>query len=65
AFFVDPWGDVIPCNGMVKKAVMGSIRTQEWNENWDSEQAENVRRCVKKCTRNCWMIGSVSPAMHK
>lgn len=65
AFFVDPWGDVIPCNGMVKKAVMGSIRTQEWNEIWDSEQAENVRRCVKKCTRNCWMIGSVSPAMHK
>lgn len=65
AFFVDPWGDVIPCNGMEKKAVMGSLRSQEWDEIWHSEKAERVRQYTKNCTRNCWMIGSVSPAMHK
>ena len=32
---------------------------------WSSEQAEKVRAKVRCCDRDCWMIGSVSPAMHK
>ena len=28
-------------------------------------EAENVRKKVRCCDRDCWMIGSVSPAMHK
>ena len=32
---------------------------------WSSEQADEVRKKVRHCDRNCWMIGSVSPAMHK
>ena len=31
----------------------------------ESRQAQQVRECTKKCDRNCWMIGSASPAMHK
>ena len=50
---------------MEQKAVMGNLRVQEWNELWNSEQAEQVRKCTRKCDRNCWMIGSASPAMHK
>lgn len=65
AFFVDPFCDVIPCNGMAKKAVMGNLREQSWEELWNSAQAEKVRECTRKCDRNCWMIGSASPAMHK
>lgn len=65
AFFVDPFCDVIPCNGMVEKAVMGNLKNQGWEELWESEQANKVRESTKKCDRNCWMIGSVSPAMHK
>jgi MoaA/NifB/PqqE/SkfB family radical SAM enzyme len=65
AFFVDPFCNVIPCNGMVKKAVMGNLHGQSWDELWNSEQANRVRECTKKCDRNCWMIGSASPAMHK
>ena len=60
-----PFCDVIPCNGMEKKAVMGNLREQSWDELWNSEQAEKVRACTRKCDRNCWMIGSASPAMHK
>ena len=41
-FFIDPYGDVMPCNGTKDKEVMGNL-----------------------CDRDCWMIGSVSPAMHK
>ena len=65
AFFIDPFCDVIPCNGMAEKAVMGNLRDQTWEELWNSEQAKEVRRCIKDCERNCWMIGSASPAMHK
>ena len=65
AFFIDPFCDVIPCNGMAQKAVMGNLREQNWDELWNSEKAEKVRECTRKCERNCWMIGSASPAMHK
>ncbi len=64
-FFIDPYGDVMPCNGTKEKQVMGNLNEQSWDELWNSEQAEKVRKLVRNCDRNCWMIGSVSPAMHK
>lgn len=64
-FFIDPYGDVMPCNGTKEKQVMGNLNRQSWEELWNSEQAEKVRSIVRNCDRNCWMIGSVSPAMHK
>lgn len=64
-FFIDPYGDVMPCNGTKCKEVMGNLNQQSWDELWNSEQAEKVRNVVRHCDRNCWMIGSVSPAMHK
>lgn len=64
-FFIDPYGDVMPCNGTKDKEVMGNLNTQTWDELWNSPEAENVRKKVRCCDRNCWMIGSVSPAMHK
>lgn len=64
-FFIDPYGDVMPCNGTKNKEVMGNLNNQTWDELWSSEQAEKVRNTVRHCDRQCWMIGSVSPAMHK
>ena len=64
-FFIDPYGDVMSCNGTKEKQVMGNLNRQSWEELWNSEQAEKVRSFVRNCDRNCWMIGSVSPAMHK
>ena len=64
-FFIDPYGDVMPCNGTKEKQDMGNLNEQSWDELWNSEQAEKVRKLVRNCDRNCWMIGSVSPAMHK
>ncbi len=64
-FFIDPYGDVMPCNGTKEKEVMGNLNNQTWDELWNSEQAEKVRNKVRHCDRQCWMIGSVSPAMHK
>ncbi len=64
-FFIDPYGDVMPCNGTKDKEVMGNLNEQSWDQLWNSKQAEEVRKKVRCCDRDCWMIGSVSPAMHK
>ena len=64
-FFIDPYGDVMPCNGTKNKEVMGNLNNQTWDELWNSQEAEKVRAKVRCCDRDCWMIGSVSPAMHK
>lgn len=62
-FFVDPWGDILPCNGMDKKQSMGNLKEQSWEEIWNSKRAEDVRQLVKNCPKNCWMIGSAAPAI--
>lgn len=64
-FFIDPYGDVMPCNGTKDKEIMGNLNNQTWEELWNSPKAEEIRNKVRQCKRNCWMIGSVSPAMHK
>jgi len=62
-FFMDPFGNVLPCNGSCEKMVMGNLHEQTWDEIWYGEQAAKVREQVKNCKKNCWMIGSASPAM--
>ncbi|MCP3872386.1 MAG: radical SAM protein [Desulfobacteraceae bacterium] len=68
-FFIDPYGEVLPCNGMEKKCwfeSFGNIRhAGSFDELWNSSQAEKVRALVSKCPKNCWMIGSASPVMKK
>lgn len=64
-FFIDPYGDVMPCNGTKEKEVMGNLNETNWDTLWSSEQADKVRQKVRHCDRQCWMIGSVSHAMHK
>ncbi|MBT0653161.1 radical SAM/SPASM domain-containing protein [Geomobilimonas luticola] len=63
SFFLDPYGEVYPCNVMQES--MGNIRDQAFSEIWNSPDAEDIRRKVKHCTNNCWMIGSVSQQMKK
>lgn len=68
-FFIDPWGEVLPCNGMEEKywkSSMGNIHDcTDFVELWNSPQAEKVRESVRKCPKNCWMVGTASPVMHK
>ena len=67
-FFIDPWGEVFPCNGMEErywKESMGNIHEHDFMSIWNSEQAEKVRAMVRRCPKNCWMVGTASPVMHK
>ncbi len=65
SFFVDPWGRMLACNGSDEPWVMGDLTTQDFEEIWNSEQAEQMRRRVADCKKNCWMIGTSVPAMRK
>lgn len=64
-FFVDPYANVLPCNGSDEPMIMGNLHHQDFKTIWNSEQAEQVRKQVKHCGKQCWMIGSASPAMKK
>ena len=68
-FFIEPNGDVYPCNGLEErywKETMGNIKEcVSFEELWFSDQAEQVRKKVRICPKNCWMVGTAAPVMKK
>ena len=68
-FFIEPYGDVYPCNGLEErywKQSMGNIRdVKTFDELWFSDQAKMVREKVRTCPKNCWMVGTAAPVMKK
>ncbi len=68
-FFIDPEGEVYPCNGLEErywKESMGNIRNaSDFEEIWLSKQAQKVRNQVRTCPKNCWMVGTAAPVMKK
>lgn len=68
-FFIEPNGDVYPCNGLEErywKETMGNIReSSSFEDLWFSTQAQSVREKVRTCPKNCWMVGTAAPVMKK
>ena len=68
-FFIEPYGDVYPCNGLEErywKKSMGNIKNiTHFDELWFSKNATDVRQCVSNCPKNCWMVGTAAPVMKK
>jgi MoaA/NifB/PqqE/SkfB family radical SAM enzyme len=64
-FFLDPWGQILACNGSPEPMVMGNLVDQTFEEIWNSKQADLIRKQVKNCKQNCWMTGTAVPAMRK
>lgn len=62
-FFLDPYGEMYPCNGMDWS--MGNIKKQSFEKIWNGKKAEEVRKNVSHCDKNCWMVGSAAPAIKK
>jgi radical SAM protein with 4Fe4S-binding SPASM domain len=68
SFFLDPDGEIWPCNGMEEKywlKSMGNLHNNSFEEIWASAQAQSVRDMVASCKKNCWMIGTASPAIKR
>lgn len=64
-FFLDPFGNILPCNGSDEPMIMGNLKRHTFDQIWNSPEAEAVRKRVRDCSKHCWMIGSASPAMKK
>ena len=67
-FFLDPWGEIYPCNGLEEKVwleSLGNLHQHSFKDIWTSEKTAAIRSKVRTCPKNCWMIGTASPAMKK
>lgn len=64
-FFLDPAGQVLACNGSQEPWIMGNLRAESFSEIWNSQAARAVRKNVRNCGRNCWMVGTAVPAMRR
>ncbi len=62
-FFLDPYGEVFPCNVMERS--MGNLKEQTFQDIWNSEKSQQVREQVAHCPLNCWMTGTAGPAMRR
>ncbi len=61
--FIDPYGEVYPCNAL--KESMGNITQSGFDEIWNGNRAGRVRQIVADCQENCWMVGTSRPAIKK
>lgn len=55
-FFIDPWGNVSPCNGSKEEWVIGNIKEQSFEEIMASDKAKEALEKVKNCKRDCTFI---------
>lgn len=63
SFFLDPYGEILPCNVMNES--MGNLTKSSFEDIWNSGEAHKIREMVRKCNKNCWMMGSVGQQMLK
>ena len=55
-FFIDPWGNVSPCNGSAEEWIMGNIKEASLDEIMNSKKAKGIFNKIDNCTRNCCFI---------
>lgn len=55
-FFIDPWGNVSPCNGSGEEWVIGNIKEESFEDIMNSDKAKEAEKLVAECKRNCAFI---------
>lgn len=55
-FFIDPWGNVSPCNGSCEQWIIGNIKHAPLEEILRSKEADSALKKVKQCAENCTFI---------
>ena len=53
-FYMDPFGEIFSCN--IANQTLGNIKNNTFEELWNSKEANNVRKFVRRCPHQCWMI---------
>ena len=55
-FFIDPWGNVTPCNGSNEEWKLGNIKEDSLENILASDKAKEAMEKVRNCKRNCTFI---------
>ena len=55
-FFVDPWGNVSPCNGSEEEWIIGNIKDESFDHIMNSDAARAVMERIEACTKECCFI---------
>ena len=55
-FFIDPWGNVSPCNGSNEEWIIGNIKDDSFENIINSDKAKEALNKVLACDRNCAFI---------
>ena len=55
-FFIDPFGNVTPCNGSCEKWIIGNIKDDSLENILKSDKTKEIARKVAGCKRNCTFI---------
>ena len=55
-FFIDPLGNVSPCNGSSEEWIIGNIKEDSFENIMKSEKAKEALKKVQNCNRNCAFI---------
>lgn len=55
-FFIDPWGNVSPCNGSDEEWIVGNIKENDLNELLDSMRQGKMRDKIESCDRECCFV---------
>ena len=55
-FFIDPWGNVTPCNGSGEEWIIGNIKEDTLENIMASDRAREAMEKVRSCKRNCTFI---------
>ena len=63
SFFLDPKGDIFPCNILSVKA--GNILEKSFDEIWNSALSNIIRCKAKNCKTPCWMVCTAKPGIKK
>ena len=55
-FFIDPWGNVTPCNGSCEEWKIGNIKEDSLENILNSDKAREAMEKVRNCKSNCTFI---------
>ena len=55
-FFIDPAGNVSPCNGSPEEWILGNVQTDSFEHIMASDKAKEAAKKVAACDRNCAFI---------
>ncbi|HEC93675.1 MAG TPA: radical SAM protein [Candidatus Atribacteria bacterium] len=55
-FFIDPYGNITPCNGSEEEWIIGNIKEQSFEEIMNSERFKQVMEKVKACKLECCFV---------